>query len=185
MALRPGTLRPCLVLAIVGVARALGPLPAAPAFTLTGNLTAVTLPWNLRPRPECLVAARTSRALHRCISAQVTCAETIRCRRPTTTTSAGWHLQARPVTAPRASAADEGTGRGLIASARWVNSYEHTRVNSGERQGRTNTRKCGIQPAYQSLITDVFRSRPLLCTIHHLINFTPARGERPSRACGA
>jgi hypothetical protein len=22
------------------------------------------------------------------------------------------------------------------------------------------------------LITDVFRSRPLLCTIHHLINFT-------------
>src|SRR5260370_42651860 len=26
--------------------------------------------------------------------------------------------------------------------------------------------------AHQSLITDVFRSRPLLCTIHHLINFT-------------
>jgi hypothetical protein len=54
---------------------------------------------------------------------------------PATTTSAGWHLQARPATAPRASAADQGTGRGLIASARWVNSYEHTRVNSGERQG--------------------------------------------------
>ena len=36
------------------------------------------------------------------------------------------------------------------------------------RQGlpRTNKRKCGIQPANQSLITDVFRSRPLLCTIH-------------------
>ena len=44
------------------------------------------------------------------------------------------------------------------------------------RQGqpRTNKRKCGIQPAHQSLITDVFRSRPLLCTIHHLINFTLA-----------
>ena len=42
------------------------------------------------------------------------------------------------------------------------------------RQGqpRTNKRKCGIQPAHQSLITDVFRSRPLLCTIHNLINFT-------------
>src|SRR6266436_3911582 len=42
------------------------------------------------------------------------------------------------------------------------------------RQGqpRTNKRQCGIQPAHQSLITDVFRSRPLLCTIHRLINFT-------------
>ena len=47
------------------------------------------------------------------------------------------------------------------------------------RQGqpRTNERKCGIQPAHQSLITDVFRSRPLLCTIHHLINFTLASVE--------
>jgi len=27
------------------------------------------------------------------------------------------------------------------------------------------------------LITDVFRSRPLLCTIHHLINFTLASVE--------
>jgi hypothetical protein len=47
------------------------------------------------------------------------------------------------------------------------------------RQGqpRTNKRKCGIQPAHQSLITDVFRSRPLLCTIHHLINFTLASVE--------
>jgi hypothetical protein len=36
------------------------------------------------------------------------------------------------------------------------------------RQGqpRTNKRKCGIQPANQSLITDVFRSRPHLCTIY-------------------
>src|SRR5215467_9549024 len=47
------------------------------------------------------------------------------------------------------------------------------------RQGqpRTNKRQCGIQPAHQSLITDVFRSRPLLCTIHHLINFTPVSVE--------
>src|SRR5215510_4149735 len=37
------------------------------------------------------------------------------------------------------------------------------------RQGqpRTNTRKCGNQPAHQSLITDVFRPRPLFCTIHN------------------
>ena len=36
------------------------------------------------------------------------------------------------------------------------------------RQGqlRTNKRKCGTQPANQSLITDVFRSRPHPCTIH-------------------
>jgi hypothetical protein len=27
------------------------------------------------------------------------------------------------------------------------------------------------------LITDVFRSRPLLCTIHHLLNFTLATVE--------
>jgi hypothetical protein len=47
------------------------------------------------------------------------------------------------------------------------------------RQGqpRTNKRQCGIQPAHQSLITDVFRSRPLLCTIHHLINSTLASVE--------
>jgi hypothetical protein len=31
------------------------------------------------------------------------------------------------------------------------------------------------QPAHQSLITDVFRSRPLLCTIYHSSNCTLAR----------
>jgi hypothetical protein len=36
-------------------------------------------------------------------------------------------------------------------------------------------RKCGIQPAHQSLLTDVFRSRPLLCTIHRCPNFMPVR----------
>ena len=47
------------------------------------------------------------------------------------------------------------------------------------RQGqpRTNKRKCGTQPANQSLITDVFRSRPHPCTIYRLINFTLARVE--------
>jgi hypothetical protein len=40
-------------------------------------------------------------------------------------------------------------------------------------------------PAHQSLITDVFRFRPHFCTIYQPINFTLARGERPSRACGA
>jgi hypothetical protein len=29
-------------------------------------------------------------------------------------------------------------------------------------------RKCGIQPAHQSLFTDVFGSRSLLCTIHRV-----------------
>jgi hypothetical protein len=43
-------------------------------------------------------------------------------------------------------------------------------------------RKCGIQPAHQSLFTDVFRSRPLLCTIHPVPNFTPVRAERDCRA---
>jgi Uracil phosphoribosyltransferase len=54
-----------------------------------------------------------------------------------------------------------------------------TRSTPDPRQGqpRTNKRQCGIQPAHQSLITDVFRSRPFLCTIHHLINFTLARVE--------
>ena len=49
--------------------------------------------------------------------------------------------------------------------------------DSRQGQPRTNKRQCGIQPAHQSLITDVFRSRPLLCTIHHLINFTLASVE--------
>ena len=48
---------------------------------------------------------------------------------------------------------------------------------SRPRKPRTNKRTCGIQPAHQSLITDVFRSRPLLCTIHHLINFALVRVE--------
>jgi hypothetical protein len=39
-------------------------------------------------------------------------------------------------------------------------------IDPDTRQGqpRTNKRQCGIQSAYQSLITDVFRSRSLLCT---------------------
>ena len=41
-------------------------------------------------------------------------------------------------------------------------------------QPRTNKRQCRIQPAHQSLINDVFRSRPLLCTIRPQINFTLA-----------
>jgi SpoVK/Ycf46/Vps4 family AAA+-type ATPase len=36
------------------------------------------------------------------------------------------------------------------------------------RRARTNKRKCGTQPANQSLITDVFRSRPHPCTIYRL-----------------
>ncbi len=70
MALRPCTLCPCLVLAIIGVAGALGLLPDAPSLPLAGGSTAIMLLRNLRTRPECLAAARTSPALHGCISAQ-------------------------------------------------------------------------------------------------------------------
>jgi len=52
-------------------------------------------------------------------------------------------------------------------------------------QPQTNKRKCGIQPAHQSLFTDVFRSRPLLCTIYLYICIQlhgGTRGEELSRA---
>jgi hypothetical protein len=35
-------------------------------------------------------------------------------------------------------------------------------------QPQTKKRKCGTQPAHQSLFTDVFGSRSLLCTIHRV-----------------
>src|SRR5215472_3038796 len=53
------------------------------------------------------------------------------------------------------------------------------------RQGQpqTNKRKCGTQPAHQSLFTDVFRSRPLLCTIHPVPQLLAStRGDELSRA---
>ena len=37
-------------------------------------------------------------------------------------------------------------------------------LRSGQPQA--NKRKCGIQPAHQGLLTDVFGSHPLPCTIH-------------------
>ena len=44
-------------------------------------------------------------------------------------------------------------------------------------------RKCGIQPAHQSLFTDVFSSRPPLCTIHPVPQLhASTRGEDLSRA---
>src|SRR6202166_5084720 len=52
-------------------------------------------------------------------------------------------------------------------------------------QPQTKKRKCGIQPAHQSLITDVFGSRLLLCTIHRCKNFTiiPRVDVNPCAAC--
>ena len=52
-------------------------------------------------------------------------------------------------------------------------------------QPRTKKRKCGIQPAHQSLLTDVFASRLLLCTIHPCKNFTMSlRGDgKPCAVC--
>jgi hypothetical protein len=38
--------------------------------------------------------------------------------------------------------------------------------DAGPGQPQTKKRKCGIQSAHQSLFTDVFGSRLLLCTIH-------------------
>ena len=61
---------------------------------------------------------------------------------------------------------------------------EVSRRTLRQGQPRTNKRKCGIQPAHQSLITDVFRSRPLLCTIHYQLH-AEARGERLSRVRSA
>jgi hypothetical protein len=75
----PRALGSRLVLAIVGIARALGPLPKPPPFTLAGDLSAVALLGNLRSWPERLAAGSTSPTLHRPISAQITCAA---CRRP-------------------------------------------------------------------------------------------------------
>jgi hypothetical protein len=52
-------------------------------------------------------------------------------------------------------------------------------------QPQTKKRKCGIQPAHQSLFTDVFGSRLLLCTIHQCKNFTMSpRGDgKPCAVC--
>jgi hypothetical protein len=49
-------------------------------------------------------------------------------------------------------------------------------------QPQTNKRKCGIQPAHQSLFTDVFRSRPLSARYILYLNFTLVRGEKNYRA---
>src|SRR5258708_5138667 len=75
MALRPRTLCPCLVLAIVRVAGALRLLPTASPFTLTARSTAITLLWNLRTRPKCPPTPRTVPPLHERPSAQITCTE--------------------------------------------------------------------------------------------------------------
>jgi hypothetical protein len=48
---------------------------------------------------------------------------------------------------------------------------------SRPRQPRTNKRTCGIQPAHQSLITDVFGPRLRHCTIHPK-HHTPHRKVR-------
>src|SRR5215471_16828322 len=52
-------------------------------------------------------------------------------------------------------------------------------------QPQTKKRKCGIQPAHQSLFTDVFASRLLLCTIHQCKNFTmsPGGDGKPRAPC--
>src|SRR5450631_485342 len=55
-------------------------------------------------------------------------------------------------------------GRGTPAWTMWPIARSMPAFRQG--QPRTNKRKCGTQPANQSLITDVFRSRPHPCTIY-------------------
>ena len=64
MALAPGVVCPRLVVAVVGIALALGLLPAPPAFALTGRFRAVALLGNLGTRPKCLAAGCALPALH-------------------------------------------------------------------------------------------------------------------------
>ena len=64
MALSPRALGPRLVLAVVGVALPLGPLPTSPSRSLTGRSTAVLLSRDLRTRSERPAAGRTPPPLH-------------------------------------------------------------------------------------------------------------------------
>jgi hypothetical protein len=56
MAIGPDPSRLNLISPVVGVSPQLVLLPASPALTLTGRQGAITLMWNLRTRPEYLVA---------------------------------------------------------------------------------------------------------------------------------
>ena len=77
VARRPRPLCAGLVVAIVGVAGALGLLPASAAFPLAGGRTAKTLLGALCPRPERMAAARTAPALHRGNLRAANCAQPI------------------------------------------------------------------------------------------------------------
>jgi hypothetical protein len=66
-----------------------------------------------------------------------------------------------------------------------MNGRPHASTNSPQSR-ETQTRRPLLEDRYVEcialvlsliVITDVFRSRPLLCTIHHLINFTLASVE--------
>ena len=70
IALHPRLLGARLVLPIVRILLALGPLPSSPAATSTGRLPAVLLFGNLWSRPECLATRGTPPLVHRCVSAQ-------------------------------------------------------------------------------------------------------------------
>ncbi len=64
IAFLPRTLCTRLIVLVVGVALAFGPLPAPPSLTLTGGFCAIALKWDLRTRPEHLAACHTSRDFH-------------------------------------------------------------------------------------------------------------------------
>jgi hypothetical protein len=65
----------------------------------------------------------------------------------------------------------KGNSRGYYVADHMIDARSQTGTAPDEQTAMR------FQPAHQSLITDVFRSRPPLCTIHHLINFALVRAE--------
>src|ERR1700693_5363335 len=110
----PGPLRLTLIGAVIGVTAQLALLPATPALTLTGRHAAITLMWNLRTRPEYLLACRAPPALHGCVSAHK------KCRAWATQSVDDNHAGVHQDTVVR-------------KTSQWVNSVEQRRVNCRER----------------------------------------------------
>jgi hypothetical protein len=85
------------------------------------------------------------------------------CSASSATLSAG-NMRAQARSTPK------GNSRGSLCGR----SSDRRRIFERDSPRRKNG-KCGIQPAHQSWFTDVFRARPLRCTIHWYPNFTPVR----------
>src|SRR5258708_36755004 len=64
IAFLPRTLCTRLIVLVVGVALAFGPLPAPPSLTLTGGVCPITFKWDLRTPPEHLAPCHKTREFH-------------------------------------------------------------------------------------------------------------------------